>query len=107
MNIDEKKIEELIEKEIKEQVANKLRLIGRKTIIEIIEDSATVVIREVLEDEVYAIKEKLEKDFMENKKEITQTITNSLVEKLMKTIGNALANETDDDYEEDCFDLHY
>lgn len=99
MNIDEKKIEELIEKEIKEQVANKLKLVGRKTLLGIIEDSATVVIREMLNGEIDAIRTNLEKEFIENKKEISESITNDIADRFMQTIIDALKNEVDYDLE--------
>lgn len=99
MNIDEKKIEELIEKEIKEQVANKLKLVGRKTLLNIIEDSATVVIREMLDGEIDAIRTNLEKEFIENKKEISESITNDIADRFMQTIIDALKKEVDYDLE--------
>lgn len=95
MNIDEKKIEELIEKEIKEQVANKLKLVGRKALLNIIEDSATVAIKEILDGEIDAIRTNLEKEFIENKKQISESITNDIADRFMQTIIDALKKEVD------------
>lgn len=101
MNLDENKIQELIEKEIKEQVANKIKTIGRKTMLEIFSKASTEVIYEILEDKSYTLQKALEKELLENKEDMTQKISKRIANDITATIIEALSrrNDEDDDYD--------
>lgn len=101
MNIDEKKIEKLIENEIKAQVAKKMKLVGRDTIMKIYKESVSEVVKEILIGKSKEMESILLKDMISEKDRMQSEILNRISDRFVSSIQSAFINQDRyyDDYD--------
>lgn len=100
MVLDDKKIESLIEKEIKEQVAKKINAIPKKNILKMYEDCMYNAICCALEETKEEFIVSFQKELIKNKESFQKEIIDSVSTKFIDSLKNAFLNE-DCDCEED------
>lgn len=101
MYVDESKIQELLEKEIQQQVAKKIKTIGRDTIIKIFEEEIErFLVVNTLATQL-EITEKMWEDVSEHKEHIEKQVTHSVANKLFECFREGYKQH---DYEEIDFD---
>ena len=100
MNIDDKMIEKLIEKEIKSQVGEKLKNINRNTIIRMYEEAIYNIVKEVLVEKTKEMENILINHLKGNIDSIEKEITNQISSSLVCSIRNAFIEGSceDDDF---------
>ena len=103
MNIDEKKIEELIENEIRAQVAKKMKLVGRDAIMKIYKESIKEVVRDVLNDKSKEMESILLKDMISEKNRMQTEVLDRISDKFVSSIQSAFINQDRyyDDYDDE------
>ena len=100
MNIDDKKLQELIEKEVKEQIGKKIKAFNKTHLTNIFQEVAEAAISEILKDKANELQEKLEKEFIKNKEQISETISNKIANKLTNSFVKSLIEDDEDDYDD-------
>lgn len=89
MILDDKKIEEIIEKEIKEQVTKKINSLGKKAILKMYEDYVYIAIQNTLEEVKKESIELFEKEFIKDKEAMQKEIANDIASKFTNSIKQA------------------
>lgn len=105
MNIDEKVLQSLIEKEIKSQVEKKMKAIGRNTILEIYKDSVQSVVKGILFEKSKEAEDMLKSLLLENKDKMMKDVSEKIADKFTYSIKSAFLNENNynDDYDDDDY----
>lgn len=89
MNIDESKIQELINNEVKQQVTNKMKQVGRETIKNLYKEAMAEELRSfILKQEVNLVKE-LKKEINYDKDVWKNTVATKLTDGLMAKIESS------------------
>lgn len=101
MVLDDKKIENLIEKEIKEQVAKKINAIPKKNILKMYEDCMYNAICCALEETKEEFITSFQKELIKNKDAFQNEIINSVSTKFIDSLKDAFLKENYDDEELD------
>lgn len=102
MNIDEKVLQSLIEKEIKMQVEKKLKTIGRQTIIDIYRDSVDSVVRDILAEKSKEATLVFQKELVNNTTDFQEKVSDKIAAKFASSIKNAFLEE-ESSYDDDVF----
>lgn len=107
MILDDKKIEGLIEKEIKEQVAKKINAIPKKNLLKLYEDCIYNAISSKLEETQEEFIDSFKQELVKNKEDFQKEIISSVSNKFIDSLKNAFIKEDRLEDYTDEFDLDY
>lgn len=102
MNIDEKMLQTLIEKEIKLQVEKKLKTIGRQTILDIYSESIHSVVRGILHEKSKEAFLVFQNELTKNTEGFQEKVSDKIANRFAASIKNAFL-EDDTSYDDDSF----